>query len=129
MLITETFCTKQMRWFGRMGSFFRRKSVNASSHIVRFAQIRQLVCLCLSIPLFKISDLFFQVAYLLKQRRLIIATRNRALLSGQNLFVHLSDPVLDLDTNAEIEQRLANLKSRLERLKARRDGRSIGHGE
>ena len=61
----ETFCTKQMRWFGRMGSFLGRKSEDTSARIVISAQIRQFVCLCLSIPCFKISDLFFQIAYAL----------------------------------------------------------------
>ena len=59
--IVETFCAKEMHWFGQMGSFFRRKSINASSRIVRLAQIRQLLGLCLSIPCFKISDLFFHL--------------------------------------------------------------------
>src|SRR5260370_39720921 len=119
MSLLITVCTQQMRWFGRMGSFLRR--IGEPSSKTKLTHILQFVCLSLCIPCFKLSDMFFQAAYLLQQRRLIVAARNRALLCGQDFLVHLPDSVLDLDAKAKIEQRLADLKGRLERLQSNRD--------
>jgi len=82
MLLLETFCTNQMKRFGRMGAFLRGISINGSA--IRAGNIYKLICISISIPCFKLADLFFQIAYLLQQRRLILATRNRALLCGQD---------------------------------------------
>ena len=112
-----------------MGSFFRRVSKGTPHRMTFRTNVRELVCLGLSIPCFKLSNLCFQIAYLLQQRRLIVAARDRALLCGQDFVVHLPDPVLDLDAQTQVENRLADLKRRLERLQARTNSCNVRHGE
>src|ERR1700677_177197 len=73
------FCTKPMRWFGRLCLWFQ--DIGESSRTNGL----QLLALSLSFPCFEISHLFFKLTYLLQKRRALILSRKRAIVGFNDL--------------------------------------------
>ncbi len=94
--------TNEMRRFARASLWLKHAGE------ARMPNVLKLVALLLSIPCFKVSHLFFKLAYLVNCRRL-------RRLSGQNLFLEFYDGRVATGRVVDILQSLRQIKHRLER--------------
>lgn len=102
-MVVEAFCTQQMKWFGRVGVGLQ----SVGNYPV--PNIHQSVALLLSVPFFKVSNLFFKFAYTLQQRKLVRLGRKCALLGGKDYSLQFDDLRLDHLTIAQRYHRLRDI--------------------
>ena len=74
-----------VRGFGAAHSFFYRISERPKTDIIKF------VPLLLCVPCFYISNLFFEIAYSLQQRKLVRLGRECVRLGGHDEFLQFDD--------------------------------------
>lgn len=87
-----------VRWFGALGLRFQRVSERPSTNFLK------LIALLLAFPRFKVSNVLFEGAFLLKQRDLLALGRESALLSGQNYGLEFNDFALNLGHIAKLQK-------------------------
>ena len=88
MSIVKTICTKEMNRFAsaahRLQAISKHPILSTGKPL---ANVVQLIFLLFSVPCFKLSNLFFKVAYLTQQRELIRLGRECARLDGQDFSI------------------------------------------
>lgn len=94
-----------MRWFSSAHGFFYRIGADARGDFLKFIAFS--VCL----PLFKLSHLFFKIAYTLNQRRL-------RLLGGEDFFLKVYDRPIAGGGVVNVLQSLREIKRSLDRAEA-----------
>jgi hypothetical protein len=83
--ILETLCAEPMRRFGAAYLWFQHISNRAPSDGL------EIVILFLSIPCFKLSNLFFKITYTLQYRQLVRLGRDCASQGGTDFSLYFKD--------------------------------------
>ena len=112
-------CTYFMRRFAVFHAFLKNVGESTAPVIVQY------ISLFLAFPVFKLHNLFFQIAYLANERRLLLLSRKSELLGGRNFPVEFNRKFRDFGNVAKLNQRLREIASGLERTKRHAD--SINH--
>jgi hypothetical protein len=127
MTLLIAVCTKQMRWFAGMGSYFRRVGQMTGRSVV--GNVLEFVCLGLSVPCFKVSNFFFKLTYTIQQRKLVRLGRECAGLGGDDFSVQFDDLFTNQSSIANTEQRLADLRRRIQRLDHSSNCHNVRHDD
>lgn len=83
--VLVAICTQGMKWGA--GLFWICKKIGERSG----TEFGKLVCCLLGIPSFKVSNLFFKIAYGLNQRRALLIRRKNAALGFEDCALQFDD--------------------------------------
>jgi hypothetical protein len=98
-----------MTWFGKLRGRFQDISERATFPTMKF------IFLLLTLPAFKISNLFFEIAYSVQKRRMLRLGAHCATLGGENYGIQFDDLRLDKLTIAQRHCRLDEIANNLGR--------------
>jgi len=114
LAVLVAICTYPMRWFGAAHGFLHRVSQRPIPKLLQF------VALLLTAPIFQASNFFFNLAYLLNERRAFLLSRERARLSVKDLGLKFDGLGLKGGSVPQTYHRLRNILGSLERRHKRR---------
>ncbi len=98
-----------MRWFGGLGVIFHSIAKSTNINLLEF------IALLFTFPCFKISNLFFEIAYALNQRRALLINRKNRALGIHDFRLQFEPLLLKGRSTAQSYHRLKNILASLER--------------
>lgn len=110
-----------MGWFARVGISSRDVSERPIPNILQF------VFLFFSIPCFKASNFFFEIAYTLQQRELVALGRKCVRLGGEDYSLQFDDRLIEFREVSDRHQRLRHILGKLQRRNRTHDEGHVWH--
>ena len=117
-----TVCTYLMGRFGRLRAHFQNVSESTVIAPVKF------VFLLFTFPAFKLSNLFFEAAYTIQQRRLVRLGRECAALGGKDYSLKFDNLSLDHLMVAQRYHRLCDIASKAQGGNDSAERTHVSHG-
>jgi hypothetical protein len=101
--------TYAMKWFGGAHGWFQQIAENS------YTEFGEIVARLLAFPCFKLSNLFFKIAYTLNQRRALVMSRKCAALGLKDFGIQFDDLGIKGAGRLKVLHRLRDIHDALER--------------
>ena len=107
--LSYAICADIYRFLSRLQRRLRAIDETTTSRSMKFVVVK--VC----IPLIKLTDLFFQVAFAFGQRKLLLLERKTLALDVHEPIVHITDDLIDQTVVTSLKCSLGDVRSGPER--------------